>query len=170
MIDNRTDPIAITLINDVATAIMVGAPGAPTTHFERTAGAATAPHYLDATARPGHPGQAVPNRRTGGAGQRKGQAMELTRLRGRWRRSEVEEWRITLHTLSVLDKSRHFAHVRTVEPWLDEMFSAQDGETNPERATLTITAHRGAGPQHRRHGETAPVVLDGDSRDGWEAR
>lgn len=96
---------------------------------------------------------------------------EIERLRGQLGTVEVEEWRITLHTLSVIDKSRYFALVRTVEPWLDEMYPSTDGETNPERSTLTITAYRAAlvlasigSMERRRRG-----VLDGDSRDGWEA-
>lgn len=103
-------------------------------------------------------------------GKRKGAQAELTRLRGEVAAAEVDEWRITLRTLSVLDKSRYFAHVRTVEPWLDEMFSAQDGDVGQERAPLTITAYRAAlvlasigGMEKRRR-----LVLDSDSRDGWE--
>lgn len=95
---------------------------------------------------------------------------EADALRKKLAPVQVEEWRITLRTMSVLDKSRYFAHVRTVEPWLDQMFPAVDGEANPERAGMTITAYRAAlvlacigGMETRRR-----PVLEADSRNAWE--
>lgn len=104
------------------------------------------------------------------AGKGTGRQKELTRLRGLVGGAMVEEWRITLASLSVLTKSRYFAHVRSLEPWLEAQFGPADGETTPERATMTITAYRAAlvlasisGMEQRRR-----PMLDTDARDGWE--
>ena len=107
-----------------------------------------------------------------GSGTDKGNQKELTRLRAQVGAATLEEWRITLASLSVLTKSRYFAHVRSLEPWLEAQFGpiAGEGENTPERATMTITAYRAAlvlasisGMEKR-----SRPVLDTDARDGWE--
>ncbi len=106
------------------------------------------------------------------AGKGKGNQSELTRLRAQVGAATLEEWRITLASLSVLTKSRYFAHVRSLEPWLEAQFGpiAGEGENTPERATMTITAYRAAlvlasisGMERR-----SRPVLDTDTREGWE--
>jgi hypothetical protein len=101
------------------------------------------------------------------APDKKQRQSEITGLRATVAGASVEEWRITLAALSVLTKSRYFAHVRSVGPWLEEAGITADDEG---RSITAMAAYRAAlvlasiSQVERR---TRPL-LETNSADGWE--
>ena len=79
----------------------------------------------------------------------------------------VDELRITLASLSVLTKSRYFAHVRAVEPWLSAQWPDED---DPDRVRMTLTCYGAAlvlasmAMVERR----SRPVLDTEAANGWQ--
>lgn len=92
---------------------------------------------------------------------------QIDALRKELATAQVDELRFTLASLSVLTKSRYFAYVRAVEPWLSAQWPDED---DPERVRMTLTSYGAAlvlaslATVDRR----SRPVLDIDERDGWE--
>lgn len=92
---------------------------------------------------------------------------QIDTLRTRLAGENAHDTRYTLTALSVLTKSRYFANVRSIDPWLNEQWPDED---DPERVRVALMAYSAslvlASLTSTEKRDRA--LLDADNRDGWE--
>lgn len=96
-----------------------------------------------------------------------GNEARVDELRSQLATVMAEEWRFTVGGLSVLTKSRYFAHLRNTEPYLAATWPDED---DPERTRVTLISYQAAlvlasisYVEWRKR-----AILDGDSAEGWD--